>query len=949
MQDEVMTRLYAELSELRRAKSELDRKSGDVLASLAKVRKEKDKVLETSAEKKGKGKGKGEDERSGFGALPNHCLSLCYGFFAAAILINVARDTVPKKWARFIPIPMAIAIPFYIGSYFAVDMCIGSLILFIWEKRNKAEAAAFGPAVASGLICGEGLWSVPKSILAIAKIYPPICMKFLSRRMNVNVDAFITTLVSNCLHLDTGLVSDDSDIIVAAKARVWWRPRDGDNAIANEITVNMIAPSIHIVLHQNPTSPPLSPLSPRSKSYKLLPHRTGHAPPRASLIPAIVVGYFNFFGEKQRFGTSQPASGDSALFYEFNPGTLAASAAATGNHCRCRWGPLPMIGKFISLATAEIEVVDSDGHLRSCLSGLGGVGGYRGTRSCYRVTGSRWIRVGSWNVGSLTSKLFELSDALGRHKVDIACFQETKWKGSRAREGNGYKLWYSGSSSARNGVGVVVARRLKDDVVRVTRRSDTILAILVVIYGEEVNVISAYAPQVGLRSDLNGHIEAATDGYEGVHGGFGFEERNEEGRSILGFATAHDMVVANSFFKKSEAHLITFQGGGRRRRRREATGRPRILWKNLKGEAVETFRATVSEKLSALEEDMYARNTNQMWNTLASVIRDVAKDSLGVASESARTHSTHMEYWWFCEERYKVVKREAKIVVAQAKDKAYENLYRKLDSKEGGNDIYKIAKARERRGMDIGNVRYIKDEGGQTISRLKRSEDVGSSGHQMHYDYYRSRINQGEVGTALQRMERNKTVGPDQIPIEAWRYEVPHQEVDLRIGDWILQPNESFRAASGVLCDRRIPLKLKGKFYRVAIRPAMLCGLECWPIIKAQANRVEVAKLRMLRWTCGKTMVDMIPNGVFRAELDVDSIIDRMREGRLRWFGHVKRRTETAPVRRVEAMLVEGSRMKGRPKLRWEDRLKQDIKELLLSEDMTTDMNAWRDRIRISG
>ncbi|GKA51877.1 hypothetical protein Tco_0745073 [Tanacetum coccineum] len=96
-------------------------------------------------------------------------------------------------------------------------------------------------------------------------------------------------------------------------------------------------------------------------------------------------------------------------------------------------------------------------------------------------------------------------------------------------------------------------------------------------------------------------------------------------------------------------------------------------------------------------------------------------------------------------------------------------------------------------------------------------------------------------------------------------------------------------------------------------------------------------------------MVDMIPNGVFRAELDVDSIIDKMREGRLRWFGHVKRRPETAPVRRVEAMLVKGSRRRGRPKLRWEDRLKQDMKEFLLSEDMTSDRNAWRDKIRISG
>ncbi|GKC66063.1 hypothetical protein Tco_1098661 [Tanacetum coccineum] len=153
--------------------------------------------------------------------------------------------------------------------------------------------------------------------------------------------------------------------------------------------------------------------------------------------------------------------------------------------------------------------------------------------------------------------------------------------------------------------------------------------------------------------------------------------------------------------------------------------------------------------------------------------------------------------------------------------------------------------------------------------------------------------------------------------------------------DWV-----KWRAASGVLCDKRIPKKLKGKVYRVAIRPAMLYGLECWPITKAQENKVEVAELRMLRRTCGKSTVDMIPNGVFRAELDFDSIIDKMREGRLRWFGHLKWRPQTAPVRRVEAMVVDGSRRRGIPKLRWEDRLKQDLKELRLSEDMTSDRNA---------
>nr|GFB38840.1 hypothetical protein [Tanacetum cinerariifolium] len=65
-----------------------------------------------------------------------------------------------------------------------------------------------------------------------------------------------------------------------------------------------------------------------------------------------------------------------------------------------------------------------------------------------RLANTRRIRVGSWNVGSLNDKLLELGDALGRHKV------ETRWKGSKTREGNGYKLWYSGSSTARNKVGI---------------------------------------------------------------------------------------------------------------------------------------------------------------------------------------------------------------------------------------------------------------------------------------------------------------------------------------------------------------------------------------------------------------------------------------------------------------------------------------------------------------
>uniref|UniRef100_M1B2I5 Oligopeptide transporter OPT family n=1 Tax=Solanum tuberosum TaxID=4113 RepID=M1B2I5_SOLTU len=108
----------------------------------------------------------------GFGSLPKHCLNLSICFFVAAILINLVTQLL-KKFAtkyriyRFIPSPMCMAIPFYLGGYFAIDMCVGSLILFGWQMYNKQKAKDFGPAVASGLICGDSLWGIPASVLAL--------------------------------------------------------------------------------------------------------------------------------------------------------------------------------------------------------------------------------------------------------------------------------------------------------------------------------------------------------------------------------------------------------------------------------------------------------------------------------------------------------------------------------------------------------------------------------------------------------------------------------------------------------------------------------------------------------------------------------------------------------------------------------------------------------------
>ena len=56
-----------------------------------------------------------------------------------------------------------------------------------------------------------------------------------------------------------------------------------------------------------------------------------------------------------------------------------------------------------------------------------------------------------------------------------------------------------------------------------------------------------------------------------------------------------------------------------------------------------------------------------------------------------------------------------------------------------------------------------------------------------------------------------------------------------------------WRQASGVLCDKRVPQKLKGKFYRMTIRPAMLYGAKCWPTKRRHVQQISVAEMRMLR------------------------------------------------------------------------------------------------------
>ena len=449
------------------------------------------------------------------------------------------------------------------------------------------------------------------------------------------------------------------------------------------------------------------------------------------------------------------------------------------------------------------------------------------------------IRLASWNIGTLTGKCIELIQLMKDRRINIACLQETRWKGSKAKEVDGFKLWYVGKNNNRNGVGLILDRDLKDKVVEVKREGDRILLVKVVIGIEILNIISCYAPQIGLEEhikkdfwenldrivqnipseekiimggDFNGHVGKDNKSYERVHGGFGFGDRNLMGDSILDFAVAFDLIIANTYFEKRDEHLITYKSGMhksqidyflirkadrvfckdckvipgeslapqhrilvmdlsiRRGERKSARHNlTKIKWWKLKGEVREEFKKRLLK-----EKDIWVLggSVNLIWHKMTTCIKHVAKELLG---ESKGNKFNVKETWWWSNEikesikkkrecfkawqmskddrvltEYKIAKQETKKLVSEAKSKAFEELYHKLGTREGEKDIFKLAKLRERKTRDLQHVRCVKDEDQRV---LVNEVDIKERWH----CYFHKLLNEGCSGEPFAHMVKEDT------------------------------------------------------------------------------------------------------------------------------------------------------------------------------------------------
>ena len=155
-----------------------------------------------------------------------------------------------------------------------------------------------------------------------------------------------------------------------------------------------------------------------------------------------------------------------------------------------------------------------------------------------------------------------------------------------------------------------------------------------------------------------------------------------------------------------------------------------------------------------------------------------------------------------------------------------------------------------------------------------------------------------------------------------------------------------WRRLSGVICDRRSPARVKEKVYSSVVRLAMVYGLETVAVTKKQVKKMEVAETKMLRFAMGVTRKDKIRNEYHRGTVKVEGLGIKMREGRLRWYGHVMRRYQEYVGRRVIKTELPGKRKRGRPKRKFLDVVKRDRREIGARETDVENRTVWRNMIR---
>ena len=146
--------------------------------------------------------------------------------------------------------------------------------------------------------------------------------------------------------------------------------------------------------------------------------------------------------------------------------------------------------------------------------------------------------------------------------------------------------------------------------------------------------------------------------------------------------------------------------------------------------------------------------------------------------------------------------------------------------------------------------------------------------------------------------------------------------------------NACYYSVQKLLSYRLLPKNLKIKIYRAIILPVVLYGCENWSLTLRKERRLRVFENRVLRRVFGPKRDEItrewrkLHNEELMDFYSLPNIVRVVKSRRMRWAGHVARMGEWRGAHRILVRKPEGKRSLVRPRRRWEDNIKMDLREV---------------------
>ena len=199
------------------------------------------------------------------------------------------------------------------------------------------------------------------------------------------------------------------------------------------------------------------------------------------------------------------------------------------------------------------------------------------------------LKIGTWNVRTMNKagKLENLKAEMIKLKVDVIGVSEVRWKGTGDIISGDTRFIYSGGENAERGVGILLNKKIANNVTKVDQKHDRLLYIKIKADPVDIVMIQVYMPTTAHDDDevekiyedieeiikedksnncfvIMGDFNAVVgeERNENIVGKYGLGNKNERGEMLIEFCKRNDLILTNTWFQNEKRRRYTWKNPG---------------------------------------------------------------------------------------------------------------------------------------------------------------------------------------------------------------------------------------------------------------------------------------------------------------------------------------------------------------------------------------------------